>query len=306
MEKTPKVFKISDRVSLPVNTTKVRHPEFIPKNVAFEGNHYLLEQIAIAMNNSFPVLLVGETGTGKTSVVRHIARQTNNAFVRVNHNGGTSVEDIVGRYIISDGGKTVWVDGILIEAMKNGYFYHADEINACSPEILFAYHSLLDDDGYVVLVEKDMEVVVPHPNFRFFAGMNPPGDYAGTKELNKALISRFAVINVDFPAPETECKILTTRTGIPMKVAKNMVKFAGEIRATHAKEQIQFALSTRDLIMWASLFTQYGLYTPSAQMAVLNKVSPDDSQSITDMLGMNFKAVDEEIQKGRPTAEPIF
>lgn len=302
-----KEFKVSERVSLPVNTSKVKHPEFIPKKVDWQDNPQLVEQIAIAMNNKFPVLLVGETGTGKTSVVRHIARQTNNAFVRVNHNGGTSVEDIVGRYIIAEGGKTKWVDGILIEAMKNGYFYHADEINACSPEILFAYHSLLDDDGYVVLVEKDMEVVTPHPNFRFFAGMNPPGDYAGTKELNKALISRFVVIDVDFPAPEIEYKILTQRTGISAKSAKLMVKFAGEIRANHAKEQIQFALSTRDLIMWATLFNEYGLYTPSAKMSVLNKVGPDDVDAVTDMLGANFKALDDEMIKTPPApVEEIF
>ena len=184
-----------------VNTEAIKHPEFIPKEIEFEDNHKVLESVAIVTAKNMPCLLVGETGTGKTSLVRHLAHNTNNAFVRVNHNGGTSIEDIVGRYIINTKGETEWVDGVLIEAMKNGYWYLADEINAASPEVNFIYHALLDDDAKVVLVEKGHEVVVPHSNFRFFGAMNPPQDYAGTKELNKALLSRFAVVRVDFPPP---------------------------------------------------------------------------------------------------------
>lgn len=288
-----KDFKISAKVTVPTNTYPIHHPEFVPKDIPFEDNKKTLEQVGIAVVKNMPVLLVGETGTGKTSLVRHLAHQTNNAFVRVNHNGGTSAEDILGRFTIGDNGKTIWVDGILIEAMKNGYWYHADEINASSPEINFAYHSLLDDDGRVVLVEKGSEVVIPHPNFRFFGAMNPPADYAGTKELNKALMSRFCVVKVDFPAPKTETEILMKRTGVPMEVAQRMVKFAGEIRATHAKEEMQFVLSTRDLLMWATIFMIYKRYMPSAEIAVLNKVTPDDYDVVSDLLGLNFKSIDD-------------
>jgi len=36
----------------------------------------LLEKIVVSINHSEPVLLVGETGTGKTSVVQYLAEQT--------------------------------------------------------------------------------------------------------------------------------------------------------------------------------------------------------------------------------------
>ncbi len=146
-----------------------------------------------------------------------------------------------------------------------------------------------------MLVEKGHEVVVPHPNFRFFGAMNPPQDYAGTKELNKALLSRFAVVRVDFPPPKTETKILVNRTGIAQDVADKMVKFAAEIRVNHAKEEMRFVLSTRDLLMWATLFKIYGLYQVSADMSVLNKVSPDDLDTIKDLMGLHFKTIDENI-----------
>jgi MoxR-like ATPase len=67
----------------------------------------------------------------------------------------------------------------------------------------------MDDDGYVVLNEKDdKEVVHKHPNFRIFATCNPP-EYAGTKEMNKALLSRFTIcINSEFPSEKIESEII--------------------------------------------------------------------------------------------------
>jgi cobaltochelatase CobS len=304
--KNDTLFKVSNRVRLPINTAKIAHPEFIPKNIPYVDNKKVVEQVAVSVARGMPVLLIGDTGTGKTSLVRHLAYNTKNAFVRVNHNGGTSVEDIVGRFTINENGHTEWVDGVLIEAMKNGYWFHCDEINAASPEINFVYHSLLDDDGKVVLVEKGHEVVVPHPNFRFFAAMNPPADYAGTKELNKALMSRFSVVNVDFASPKIEAEIVAARTGVDVDVAKNMVEFAGQIRASHAKGTISFVLSTRDLIMWAEMFKVYGRYTQSAETAVLNKVTdPDEHTTVSDTMGLRLKSFDDALKAGEEKVEAV-
>jgi len=292
-EEAGKWFKISRRAALLVNKEHVDEA-FIPKDLAYEDNKKTVEQVAIAIAHHMPVLLIGETGTGKTSLVRHLASKTNNAFVRVNHNGGTTIEDIAGRWVINKDGETVWLDGILIEAMKKGFWFLADEINAASAEVNFIYHSLLDDDGRVLLAEKGNEVVIPHPNFRFFGAMNPPAEYAGTKELNKALISRFMVVQVDFPAPKTEQKILMERTGIEEDVAERMVRFAGEVRVNHAKEQIRFVLSTRDLLMWGMMYKVYKKYMLSAEMSIINKIPQDDYESVKDMLTLNFKELDKD------------
>lgn len=284
--------EITKRIWLPMNTNNV-HPDFIPKEIPYEEDKKTLEQVAFAISFGMPVLLVGETGTGKTSLVRYIAHRTNNAFVRVNHNGGTTVEDIVGRWIINQSGETVWVDGILIQAMKDGYWFLADEINAAGAEINFIYHSLLDDDGRVLLAEKGNEVVVPHPNFRFFGGMNPPTEYAGTKELNKALMSRFIVVKTDFPSPSVEKKILIDRTGVSEAHAEKMVETAGQVRIMHGKGEVQYVFSTRDLLMWATMFKVYGKFLVSAEMTVLNKVGSEDFEAIRDLMALNLKQYDE-------------
>jgi midasin (ATPase involved in ribosome maturation) len=292
------IFKISKNVGLPINLENT-HPDFIPSSQNYENNKRLLEQIGFALNKRLPVLLVGETGTGKTSLVRYLANKTNNCFRRVNHNGGTTVDDIVGKILINKEG-TFWVDGVLIEAMKNGWWYLADEINAASPEINFIYHCLLDDDGYIVLPENKGEIIHPHKNFRFFGAMNPSADYAGTKEINKALLSRFLVMKTDFPAPKLESKILHTRTGVKLEVADKMVKFASEIRALHSKGNASFVLSTRDLIMWSAMYQVYEKYLVSAEVTVLNKVSADDFNVVKDLMSLHFNALDNPKAKVEP------
>lgn len=280
-------FNVSERVSLLINKSN-KHSEFVPRAFEFKDNQRILEQVSIAIRENMPVLLIGDTGSGKTSLVRYLADKTNNAFRRVNHNGGTTTDDIVGRILVNEKG-TYWVDGVLVDAMRKGYWYLADEINIASPEINFVYHSLLDDDGYVVLAEKDGEVIRPHPNFKFFGAMNPPADYAGSKEMNKALLSRFLVVKTDFPEPKVEREILKERTGVDGRVAKKMVKFANEVRSS---KKIDYILSTRDLIMWAFLYEFYKRYIISAEMTILNKVDPGSYESVKDLLTLKFKKLD--------------
>ena len=68
-------YKVSNRVWLEKNKKKV-NSNFIPKHVPFQENKKATEQVAISISKNMPVLLIGETGTGKTSLVRHLAYET--------------------------------------------------------------------------------------------------------------------------------------------------------------------------------------------------------------------------------------
>ena len=289
MTAKPNELKISPIVSLPL---QAEAKEFIPVATEFIGQKKILEQIALGIVASKPVLLIGDTGVGKTSAIRYLAALTKNGFRRLNLNGQTGTEEIIGKILLQNG-STYWVDGVLIDAMRKGYWILLDEINAASPEVLFAIHSLLDDDGYIVLSEHSGEIVKPHPHFRLFAAMNPSGDYAGTKEMNQALISRFYVVKLEHPVPAIEQQILKNRAGITEKAAEEMVAFAGEVRKMKRDEKIQFTLSTRELIQWAELWKQYRRkYLISAEMAILNKLAAHEISSVTTLLGLRFKKLD--------------
>src|SRR5206468_1631140 len=115
----------------------------------------------VAIKSDKPALIIGETGCGKTSIVRELAHKHDHKFMRFNLTGETSVDEFVGKYTLVNG-ETVWQDGILLEAMKQGAFLVVDEINVALPEILFVLHSLLDDDKFVVVANHNGEIVRPH------------------------------------------------------------------------------------------------------------------------------------------------
>ena len=273
---------------------------FVPHdNVPYSDTNNILPTLAYAIKENMPVLMIGETGTGKTSAIRDLAKLTNNEFRRVNLNGSTTVEELVGKILINKDG-TYWVDGVLTEAMRDGKWLLLDEVNAALPEVLFVLQSVLDDDRFLVLAEKeDKEVVKMHPNFRIFATMNPFEDYVGTKELNKAFLSRFPItIKVAYPTKDQEKQILRARfpdaTKLTDAIIDTMVGVCHNVRDSKDAEDLDFIFSTRDLIQWA----QVQLHTQdpklAAKMTFLPKCNKNDAQAISNILNLEF--LDENIQ----------
>ena len=61
-----------------------------------------MKTLAIAVRDNLPALLIGESGTGKTSAIRFLAHETKNGLRRVNLNGGTTADELVGRLLINN------------------------------------------------------------------------------------------------------------------------------------------------------------------------------------------------------------
>ncbi|KAK5631868.1 hypothetical protein RRF57_007582 [Xylaria bambusicola] len=97
LEDSPNNFRIG-RVTL----TKHRHGNRVAKSKKPFANtshaKRLLEQIAIAIKLREPVLLVGETGIGKTTVVQQLADTLGHKLVAVNLSQQSEVGDIIGGF----------------------------------------------------------------------------------------------------------------------------------------------------------------------------------------------------------------
>lgn len=238
------------------------------------GHDNIKEILSVGVDNNYPCLIIGDTGTGKTSIVREMAMEKGKHWTRYNLTGETTVDDFVGKYTLQ-GDKTVWEDGILLQAMKNGHWLIVDELNAALQEIHFVLHSLLDDDKSVTVAQKDGEVVRPHEDFRLFATMNPVDEYAGTKDLNKSFKSRFnIVINMGYPERKDEIEIVRQKGAVDDESALTIVDVGRTIRQAKDEDDIYYTCSTRDLIQWASLVERLGI-DQSFILSVLNKANGD-------------------------------
>lgn len=276
------------KIEIPINSGA---SPYVPQAAGkFIDHGDILKTLAIAIRDNLPILLMGESGTGKTSAIRYMAAETGNGLRRVNLNGGTTADELVGRLLINDKG-TYWVDGILTEAMRNGEWIVLDEINAALPEVLFVLQSVMDDDGYLVLTEKDdKEIVHKHKDFRIFATCNPP-EYAGTKEMNKALLSRFAIcINADFPPTDKELEIIEHHLGNTIaksEMAAKLVGLATETRKAKELGTSDYAINTRDVLNTLRL-TEFMDPIEALGLAFANKLDTADNKALRIMAKLHL------------------
>ena len=104
------------------------------------------------------------------------------------------LENIKSKFLFS------FVEGTLVQAIKNGDWVLLDEVNLASAETLECLSGLLQGkDGSLLLMEKgDTKPITRHSEFRLFACMNPAND-AGKRDLPPGLRSRFSEFWVDSP-----------------------------------------------------------------------------------------------------------
>ena len=234
------------------------------------------------------VMLIGHTGAGKTSLIEQVAARSHHGVLRSNMNGQTTVGDFVGFWTVK-GGETIWVDGVLPTAMREGLWLIVDEVDFAEPSILAALTAVLEPHGRLVLKEKGNEIVAPHPAFRLFATANAVGAmsqfrhlYQGANLMNEAFLDRWRVYMLDYltPAEEADVLIRTLTPHMTRALATTLAAIAADCRAAFAREDLSSAFSTRRLLDWAELMLRTGDPERAAGPAIYAKVSPEDAALI--------------------------
>ena len=92
-----------------------------------------------AAANDLPVLLKGPTGCGKTRFVSHMAARLGRKLYTVACHDDLSAADLIGRYLLK-GGETVWVDGPLTRAVREGAICYLDEVVEARKDVTVVLH----------------------------------------------------------------------------------------------------------------------------------------------------------------------
>ncbi|KAL0354508.1 UNVERIFIED_CONTAM: Midasin [Sesamum radiatum] len=163
-----------------------------------------------------------------------------------------------------------WQDGPLVEAMKRGDLFLADEISLADDSVLERLNSVLEPERKLSLAEKggsQLENVTAHPNFFLLATMNPGGDY-GKKELSPALRNRFTEIWVPSVSDIEELKSIALERIFNPKLAHvvdAMLKFWEWFNLLQTGK----ILTVRDLLSWVSFINVAERSLPAAESAFI-------------------------------------
>lgn len=194
------------------------------------------EVVTRFMAKGRPVNLVGHAGLGKDTILKRIFAERNQPVIVFNMDRSMIPEDLLGIHSISSDGTIVFEDGPLLHAVKHGWGFVVDEINAGEGGVLPLFQQILEEDGKLFVKGKN-EAIEPHPEFQFCSTMNPPtSDYQGVAELNDALDSRLNNIWVPYNCVNDEINLLLDKANsddrevLTYEEAEALVKTADDFR----------------------------------------------------------------------------
>lgn len=154
-----------------------------------------------------PLLIKGPTGCGKTRFVEHMAARLGRPLITVSCHDDLSAADLVGRHLIGQG-STVWADGPLTRAVREGAIVYLDEVVEARKDTTVVLHPLADDRR-ILPIERTGEQLKAPADFMLVISYNP-GYQNLLKGLKPSTRQRFTALTLDYPAPAVERRILET------------------------------------------------------------------------------------------------
>ncbi len=197
------------------------------------------------------VLLVGPTGTGKSSLPREFAATRKRQFFTMHCQLVTEQGDWWGSKEMSAADGTYFQKAALVDAVETpGCVILLDEANRTHPENLNALFGILDHRRRVWVAALEREVVVA-PGVTFFVTLNEGLDYVGTSSVDRALRDRMSnTIRLDYLPAKVETGLLMRRIGVDDETARGLSEFAQTARKN---PKLGLSVSTRQLLECAAL-----------------------------------------------------
>ncbi len=233
------------------------------------GDEVALFEAAYATR--MPVMLKGPTGCGKTRFLEHMAWRLGKPIVTVACHEDMTASDLVGRYLLDANG-TVWHDGPLCLAVREGAICYLDEIVEARQDTTVVIHPLTDDRRILPL-EKTGELVHAHSDFQLVISYNP-GYQSVLKDLKELTKQRFSAIEFGYPAAAIEAEIVMHEAGVAGEDAARLVAIGQRSRNLKG-HGLDEGASTRMLIHAGRLMAKGIPLEAACRVAVILPISDD-------------------------------
>ena len=229
------------------------------------------EVFRAACRQGLSILLKGPTGCGKTRFVEAMAYDLDRPLVTVACHDDLTAADLVGRYLLQ-GGDTVWVDGPLTRAVRDGAICYLDEIVEARQDTTVVLHPL-GDHRRQLPIDRLGVTLDADPDFCLVVSYNP-GYQSVLKDLKDSTRQRMVAIELDFPPTDVEEKVVAHEAGVGHETAAPLVRLAHAIRQLDAAGLREVA-STRVLIAAGRLVAEGLTLRDAARAAVAGPLTDD-------------------------------
>ncbi len=280
---------------------------FIPEKSKFHDyvpNVEVLYQLWVSvLRNNKKALVVGPTGSGKSSLQEYFCAFIHQPMFRINGRGDMESDTLLGRPWVGKGGME-FIKGDLVVAAEKGHWILIDEPWKLPAPIQMALQRFYEKDGQFQLDDMpgsmEEKLITPDPKCRLVLCDNVVGtgdnidQYAATMIQDGSTLNRIDVVfRQEYMKPELEAEMLVRACpDIGEHNARHMVDFVALCRVSYQQRALSAALSPRNLLTWAELAIQLESITTAAKWTFADRYAEDDEQQL---IADHFKTVFDEV-----------
>jgi nitric oxide reductase NorQ protein len=224
-----------------------------------------------AYRQGLALVLKGPTGCGKTRFVEAMAHDLGRPLITVACHDDLTTADLVGRYLLR-GDETVWVDGPLTRAVREGAICYLDEVVEARQDTTVVLHPLADHRRQLP-IERLGVTLDAAPGFGLVVSYNP-GYQSVLKDLKDSTRQRMVAIEFGFPAADVEEVIVAHEARVDVTTAAELVRFGHAIRRLETGGLREVA-STRVLIAAGRLIAEGLTMREAARAAIAGPLTDD-------------------------------
>jgi len=240
--------------------------------------HYKFPEISTLINANIPVLLHGERGSGKTTLVNQVSEALELPFYVLSMTRQTTLSHIMGFMNVNG----IYIPSLFRKAVEEGGIFLFDEIDAADPNVILSLNTL--ENGYVSFPDTIVEI---HKDFRLVATANPFDDhshYTGRAQLDAASLDRFDKVGVNRDK-KLEASLVSEETyketlAIRRVIEKHNVDIHISMRDTIRLNKRKALNLTKDYVKEVLLKNNSALYEEYLITKPKEKVKQEDITSV--------------------------